>query len=636
MDVELLEIHQHMGRFPPFDVISDELLDEVASQVEVAYFKAGSDILTYDQEIHELCYIRSGAVEVFRRNGALYNRLGEGDIFGHFNLLRSQRVRFPARAMEDTLIYFIPQKVFRDLCDADENFADFVELDRPRLETAVEQQKKNNDLMITRVRKLLTRYPLMVEASTTVQEAARQLGDMHATAVLVLDAPGNNPRYTFRDSQERSWQVRGILTDSDFRKRVVAEGLPPETPVGEVIHDSLIAIQSDESIHEAMLCMLRNNIHHLPVMYRRTPIGIIHLSDIIRHETHSSLYLVSNIFNQSSAEGLSKLAPDVRAAFVRMVADGADSRMVGSALSTIGRSFTRRLLELAEEELGPPPVPYCFMANGSMARNEQSIVTDQDNALVLSDDFDPREHDGYFLALAKRVSDGLDACGYSYCTGDVMATNPKWRQPLSVWKGYFRDWIDDPNPERLLHSSIFFDLDSVYGENMLVEQLQDLVADKARQSPFFLAAMSRNALNRTPPLGFFRTFVMEKDGKQNNTINLKRRGTAPMVDLIRVHALACGSRAQNSFARLDDIGRTQLLAPGVSDKLRYALEFLAMARIRHQTIAIEHDRAPDNQIEPENVSDIERHNLKDAFQVLSNAQKFLKFRYPMPSRPGSR
>ncbi|TDR56036.1 CBS domain-containing protein [Halomonas ventosae] len=636
MDVELLEIRQHLGRYPPFDGLSDELLDEVAGSVEVAYFKAGSDILVLDQEVHELCYIRSGAVEVYRRGGELYNRLGEGDIFGHFSLLRNHRARFPARAMEDSLIYFIPEPAFQRLCEADDNFADFVELERPRLESTVKEQKKNSDMMITRVRKLLTRYPVMVEAGTTVQEAARQITEFGASAVLVLDAPGDTPRYTFRDSQDRHWQVQGILTDSDFRKHVVAEGRSPETPVGEVIGPRLIAIQSDESVHEAMLCMLRNNIHHLPVMHRRHPVGIVHLSDIIRYETGSSLYLVSNIFHQSSAEGLARLAPDVRDAFVRMVEEGADSRMVGSALSTIGRSFTRRLLELAEEELGPPPVGYCFMALGSMARNEQSIVTDQDNALVLADDFDPERHDAYFLALAQRVSDGLDACGYPYCKGDIMATNARWRQPLSVWKQYFREWIDQPSPERLLHSSIFFDLDAVHGENPFVEQLQDLVATRAPKSPLFLAAMARNALNRTPPLGFFRTFVMEKDGKHNNSINLKRRGTAPLTDLVRVHALACGSRAQNSFARLDDIDRTQLLAQGVSQKLRYALEFLSMSRIRHHVIDIEHERSPDNNIEPENVSDTERHNLKDAFQVLSNAQKFLKFRYPMPSRSRSR
>ncbi|MCC5882549.1 MAG: cyclic nucleotide-binding/CBS domain-containing protein [Halomonas sp.] len=634
MDAELLEIRQHMGRFPPFETLSDQLLDEVAGQVEVGYFQAGSGILQYDQELHELCYIRSGAVEVRRRTGDLYNRLGEGDIFGHFSLLRNNRVHFPARALEDTLIYFLPEAVFLRLCEADEHFADFVELERPRLETAVAHNKKANDMMITRVRKLLTRYPVMVEASATVQETARQISAAQASAALILDEPNDDPRYTFTDTEDRPWQLRGILTDSDFRTRIVAEGLSPDTPVGELAGEKLITIQSDESVHEAMLCMLRNNIHHLPVLYRRRPMGIVHLSDIIRYETHSSLYLVSNIFHQSSVEGLARLAPDVRIACVRMVEEGANSQMVGTALSTIGRSFVRRLLELAEASLGPPPVAYCFMVNGSIARNEQTIVTDQDNALILADDFDPAQHDDYFASLATFVCDGLAACGYTYCKGDVMANNPRWRQPLQVWKRYFSEWIDSPTPERLLHSSIFFDLDSAYGEEAYIEELQDLIADKAPRSPRFLAAVARNALNRTPPLGFFRTFVMEKDGKQNNTINLKRRGTAPLVDLIRVHALACGSRAQNSFERLDDIATTQLLAPGVDAKLRHAMELLSMVRIRHQVIDLDHDREPDNNIEPENVADSERHHLKDAFQVLSRAQKFLKYRYPVPAHSG--
>ncbi|HER35763.1 MAG TPA: cyclic nucleotide-binding protein, partial [Halothiobacillaceae bacterium] len=269
---------------------------------------------------------------------------------------------------------------------------------------------------------------------------------------------------------------------------------------------------------------------------------------------------------------------------------------------------------------------------GSMARNDQTISTDQDNALILDDTFDPERHDAWFKALASRVSDGLDACGYPYCDGGIMATNDKWRQPLSVWRGYFEEWISEPDPERLLHSSIFFDLDPVHGEERFVEQLQDLVAERASRSPRFLAAMARNALNRTPPLGFFRTFVMEEDGKHNNSINIKRRGTAPLVDVIRVHALAVGSRSQNSFDRLDDITRADTLPAGQADKLRYALEFLSMVRIRHQAHDLKHHHSPDNNIEPENVSDAERHNLKDAFQVLSNAQKFLRFRYPTPGR----
>ena len=153
------------------------------------------------------------------------------------------------------------------------------------------------------------------------------------------------------------------------------------------------------------------------------------------------------------------------------------------------------------------------------------------------------------------------------------------------------------------------------------------MADKASNSQRFLAMMARNALNRTPPLGFFRSFVMEEDGKQNDTFNLKRRGTAPMSDLIRIHSLACGSKAQNTFNRLAAIGETDLILEDGVGNLRDAFEFIAIVRIRHQALAIEAGRQPDNNVRPEDLSPFERSHLKEAFQVLSQAQKFLKFRY---------
>lgn len=631
MQPEVMEIRQHLSRFAPFDVLSDELLDTVAENIDAAYFKAGSDILTRDAPVTELYYIRSGAVDIFRRSGALHNRLEEGDIFGHFSLLRNHRAHFPAKAIEDTLVYLIPEALFERLCAEDEQFADFVELDQPRLKSVVEKHADDARMMTTRVRKLITRPAVLVDATLSVQEAARQITDAHASAALVLAAPDDNPRYNVLAENGEPRRLLGIVTDSDFRRSVVAEGRGCDTPIGAILAEHAFTVQSDEILQDAMLAMLRNNVKHMPVLHRRRPIGILHISDIIRHQTHTGLYLADRIFSQPNAEALAKLLPDVRESFVRLVEEGASAEMIGAALSTIGRGFTRRLLELAEAELGPPPVPYAFMALGSMARNEQTIVTDQDNALVLDDDFDPAQHDEYFLEMARRVSDGLAACGYTYCTGGIMATNPRWRQPLATWKTYFRDWLDNPTPERLLHSSIFFDLDAVCGEEIFVTQLKELIATEAPRRPLFLAAMARNASNRTPPLGFFRNFVMEKDGKKNNTINVKRRGTAPMVDLIRVHALAAGSTAQNSYDRLNHISQTDLLPSGVSERIRYALEFISMVRIRHQAIALQRDQPPGNSVQPENISSAERHNLKDAFQLLSDAQKFLQFRYPIPA-----
>lgn len=619
MEVEHIEIREHIRRFAPFDHLPEEWLDKIASQVEVAYFKAGTTILEFGQEIHDLHFIRSGAVEIYRRSGEFYNRLAEGEIFGQLSLLLNRRVRFPAKALEDTLIYFISEDVFQELWESDVTFADYVEIeDQSRLRSALTQHQESNELMTSRVRKLIQREPVSVSRIATLQQAAVTMTEEGVSSLIITDTS---------ITEKGEGAMLGLITDRDLRTRVLAPGLPLDTPVGNIMSRGVITVSADDFVFEAMLIMLRHNVHHLPVLHNRRPIGMLGLSDIIKHESQSSLFLARNIFHQQSVAELSELLPDVRAAFVRMVNEDANSHMIGSAIAGIGRAFTQRLLELAEAELGPPPVPYCFLALGSMARDEQFIITDQDNALVLDDAFNPARHDDYFLKLATYVSDGLAACGYEYCKGGIMATNPHWRQPLRVFKQYFTDWIEKPDPRALLNSSIFFDLDGIHGEREFAETLKELIARKASRSHMFLAYMARNALNRTPPLGFFRTFVMEKDGKHNNSINLKRRGTAPLSDVIRVHALASGSTAQNSFNRLRAIAESRLLGHTNGDDLRDALEFMAIVRARHQALDIEAGREPDNNVEPENLTPFERRNLKDAFEILSNAQKFLKLRY---------
>ncbi|WP_100639006.1 DUF294 nucleotidyltransferase-like domain-containing protein [Marinobacter salexigens] len=620
MQAELIDIRNHLIQHAPFDEMPEELVNELTTNIEISYVRAGTQITETGQISTRMYYVRSGAVEIFRRSGELYNRISEGEIFGQFGLLMRGQVRFPARALEDSLLYCVPKEIFHHLFENDENFADFVEIeDRSRLRSAVSRREKSNALMTSRVNRLISRETVSAPTTVRLQEAARIMTDQGVSALLLMDEECGATC-----DRER---LVGIITDRDLRTRAVTEALPSETPISEIMTTGLITIRASSYVFEAMLTMLHNNVHHLPVIDGDEVRGVIALADIVRYESQSSLYLVSNIFHQQDVKALKKISRDVRDSFVRMVNEDANSHMIGSAMAGIGRSFTQRLLELGEEKLGPPPVPYCFMALGSMARDEQLVVTDQDNAMILSDSFVPEEHDAYFLELAKFVSDGLAECGYTYCTGDIMATNPKWRQPLKVWRSYFTDWIENPKAEALLNSNIFFDLDGIYGRTEFAEELKALISEKASNSQLFLSLMARNALNRTPPLGFFRTFVLEEDGKHQKTFNLKRRGTAPLSDLIRIHALACGSRAQNSFERLKGIGKTKLIMEDDLSNLRDALEFISIVRIRHQALTLEAGGEPDNNVRPEDLSPFERSHLKDAFQVVSNAQKFLRFRY---------
>ncbi|CAM2837336.1 DUF294 nucleotidyltransferase-like domain-containing protein [Vibrio rarus] len=619
MEVELLEIKQFLAQYPPFTELPEEVLNHIALATEISYIRKGEMIVSLGEAISDFYIVRSGVVEISKRNGSLYNRLDEGEVFGQMALLSNGKVLFPATAIEDCLLYCIPVDTFQDLYDNYDSFADFVALeDSARLRSAMANNDEN-DLTTAKVTSLINHPASTISEGSSIRDAAILMDEENTSCLLVVD--DEDPLTANAD------RLRGILTDRDLCTRVVAQGVSPDETVRSVMTKDVISLDSNAYVYEAMLTMQRFNVHHLPIVKKKKPVGIIEASDIVRYESQNSLLLVSSIFQQNNIDDLAVLSEQVSDSFVRLVNEDANSHMVGSAMAIIGKSFKQRIIELAEEELGPSPVPYCFLALGSMARDEQLIVTDQDNAIILSNSFDHDKHDDYFAQLAQKVSDGLDKCGYPYCTGDIMATNPIWRMTQTEWEECFADWIDNPNAKALLNASIFFDLVGVHGQLKWAENLNSFITERAKNNSKFLYCLARNALNRTPPLGFFKSFVMEKDGKHKNFINLKRRGTAPLADLIRVHALAVGSTQQNSFERLDDILDADILPRGRAQDLKDALEFISLVRIRHQAIDINEQRDPDNNIEPENLSDFERRNLKDAFQILSNAQNFLKFRY---------
>ncbi|MFQ3201486.1 MAG: CBS domain-containing protein [Zhongshania sp.] len=622
MQADQSEVLDFFRRHPPFSNLPDKVLGDVANNIEVAYYRAKSDILPLGQDNHQWYVIRSGAVEVFRRDGKLYNRLKAGEFFGEQSLMLNRPVRFPVTALEDTLVYLISKETFNYLFDNFEHFADFVEVeDQTRLRQSMVKWEDDNTLLTAKVATLITALPVTVFSSTTVHQAAIRMTEENLSSLLIIRSE--------QDQIEHEDPVIGIITDLDIREHMVAQGLSSDIPVADIMTSELIYVQSHQFVFEAMMLMLKHNVQHLPVLKKKVPIGLISHLDILRYESQNSLFVVKSIYSAQSVDELAVLTQGVQGCFTRMVHQDANSQMIGSAMAVVGRSFKQRLCELGEMHLGPPPVPYCFLALGSMARGEQLIVTDQDNALILDNNFDPKLHDEYFRGLAAFVSDGLARCGYSYCTGNIMASNIQWRQPLAVWQQYFSQWIEQPSAESLLHSAIFFDLEGVWGQTHWAEQLNGFIRQKAQKNPRFLACMARNALLRTPPLGFFKDFVMETDGRQTNSINMKRRGTAPIADLVRLHALAVGSSARNTFDRLEDIIEAGILPPGRGLDLRDALEFIAMVRIRDQALDVELKREPDNNIEPENLSDFERKNLKEAFQILSSAQRFMKFRYQL-------
>ncbi len=618
MEIELVEIRDFLALRPPFDCLPEERLNLLPKSLEIRYLRRDSAFPPNpsDTANNYLYIIRSGAVDLLDDDNRLIEKLDEGDIYTTSCQLVDLGQATRGVAIEDTLIYLLPCQVLQELRAAEPEFnLHFSESMRERLKQAVNkiQETMNpNDLTLLtqEVSNILNKAPVLVSANSSIKEAAQVMTERNVSSIMLT-----------RDNE-----LVGMITDSDLRRRCIASDVSSTGPASSIMSSDLQTVEKDTLLQQALMTMTRLHVHHLPVMDGDKVIGMLTASDLARQQTTNSAFIATDIRKSADLEDLvnaSKRVPELQ---LQLANSGVTALHIGESISSITDSITIRLLEMAEQELGPPPVPYTWLCGGSQARREQSSHSDQDNALLISDEM-RGEHKAYFTTLADRVCDGLNACGFIYCPGEAMASNPSWRQPLKYWRHYFEDWIESPEPKSLMLSSIFFDLRPVHGEKSLFKELQRYFLDKTRNNGIFTAYMAANALQFRPPLGFFRTFVLIHGGEHNDTFDIKHLGIVPITDIARVLALSKGLPQTNTTERLRAAATTNALSTEMGANLEDALEFIASLRIRHQAEQIRLGIKADNYLPPQDLSELERRHLKDAFRVIQDMQNTLENRY---------
>lgn len=356
--------------------------------------------------------------------------------------------------------------------------------------------------------------------------------------------------------------------------------------------------------------------------------GMPTASDLMRQQSTSPVYLARNIHRQNTLEGLVGIGQQVKALQNHLSAANTSAYNTGHIITAITDALTCRLIALAEAELGPPPVPYVWVAAGSQGRCEQTAKSDQDNCMVLSDAFMPALHGDYFKTLARRVCDGLAACGYVHCPGEMMAMTDTWRQPLSIWRHYFQRWTENPEPKALMLITVFFDLRAVHGEFELLEALRRDVLAHTPQKSLFLAHVVNNAQRQRPPLNLFGQIASTHSGAHAGTVDLKNHAITPIVDLARICALEAGLLEVNTCDRIEKASKLGELSEPSSRDLRDAFEFVSRLRIAHQTFCMQRGLEPDNHLHLQELSNFERHHLRDAFSVIQSLQDVWAQRYP--------
>jgi CBS domain-containing protein len=417
--------------------------------------------------------------------------------------------------------------------------------------------------------------------------------------------------------------VEGIVTYTDLVRRCIAAGIPYDTPAAQIMTRSPRNIDDTASVLEAGIEMAQSQLRHLLLRSAEgTVVGMVSERDIFRAQQHGIAHVFKPIDEAASVADLAQVALTVREFSERAFRHGTEISQFMRMVSSMNDRITRRLLEIVAKtrELA---VPYCWLAFGSEAREEQGFVTDQDNGIVFAVPAGAATDDarGRLLAFAREVNDGLDACGFARCRGDIMAGNPEWCLSLDEWKAKFAAWIRATTPQALLNATIFFDLRPLHGECRLADVLLDHLLAHARGNTIFLHHMAVNALDVAPPIGRIIRFTT-----RGGTIDLKTEGSRLFVDVARIYALAHGVRSANTAERLRVVGQRMKRSLSAIEGDIAAFRFIQAARLRRQLDSLR-EGGDANQINPYGLDEMQQRILRESFRQAGSLQERLKLDY---------
>jgi len=617
---DVIEFLRHV---PPFEFLEDADLRKVAENLTIEFYPKDSVILKQDAPANDaLRIIKKGGVTISVRTDqgedVTLDHRGEGDTFGLISLMGQDRQKTTIVAIEDTLCFLLGREKILSLIETNPSFTEyFLQTHFSKYVDRVYREMHSKSLFYgssdhllftTPVGDIATKAVITVLDGVTIREAAQEMSRNHISSLIVAD---------------RNGLPVGIVTDRDLREKVVARGRSVSDPVRDVMTLPLIRVDVKDYCFEAVLKMIKHNIHHILVIKEGRLKGVLSNHDLMMLQGSSPLSFAKDLESQESIEGLVPVSVKINRVVGLLLKEGARASNITKIIAELNDRLVRKVLEFAERKFGKPPVPYCWLSFGSEGRKEQTFKTDQDNAIVYADPATPVQEEAaqkYFAAFTSFVRDGLVKCGFPLCPADFMASNPKWCQPLSVWKKHFTGWVHHPTPEAILRSLIFFDFRPLYGDESLGVELREFLMKNLKGQNIFLAHMAAATTKNRPPLGFFRTFIVEKGGEHKDELNLKFRGIGPLVDIVRLLALESGISETSTLERIEAMKGKHPTIDSMGSELVQAFEFITLLRIHHQVGQIERGEAPDNFINPSSLSNLEKRILKESFQVISTVQ----------------
>jgi CBS domain-containing protein len=615
---------------PPFQLLDEPTLETLADTISLEFYPKGFPILTQGGPASDsLQIVRTGGAKVSMRSGdteeIVVDYRSEGDAIGFLSLYSGDRSRTDVTAIEDTTCYLLPRGPFLELLEAHPEVREYFHrtflskyMDKAFTDMRSRSQLYGGGeklLFTTAVGDLITHTVITAPRDISIRAAAALMSHHGISSIVLTEGEGIPV---------------GIVTDRDLRDKVAARGRDTAEPVANIMSTSLIKADAADYCFEALLTMIRHNIHHLLIVDDGRLRGIVTNHDLLILQGTSPISVVREIDAQTNLDGLVLAAAKVDAIVGLLIKDGAKAGNITRIITEINDRLVRKVIDFALRQLGPAPLPWCWLSFGSEGRREQTFRTDQDNALVWADPATPAEEEAaraWFASFAGFMKEALIRCGFAACPAGYMADSPRWNQPLSAWCELFTRWILNPGPEALLNATIFFDFRGLAGTLALADQLRAHLNRTTRNQNIFFARLARTVTMHRPPLGLFGAFSVDREGEHKDKLNLKINALGPIVDIARLCALEAGIPETGTLERLAALRPSHPLLSHYGEELSHAFEFLSLMRIQHQFQQIQAGGPGNNFLDPRSLTTFEKKSLKDSFRLISRVQDLIIEQY---------
>lgn len=617
---------------PPFQGLPDSLQLSIVDIFNE--YRFSKDTLVYRQNITDMDgvdLIFEGEYETFFLDDLDNKRLTEIHhrpyCFGGISvLLNRTKALKSVIAKKGTVIYRLPRKNFIELCNANEEFFHFFtnSFGRRMLDeefshfvkspASFEESYFAADQLYSRKIEHITYKDIVASApETPIYEVAKTMANQKVSCLFI--------------KEDNS--IIGYVTDMTLRDNVVARQIPVDHPIVEVMDNPIVSISDQSYLYEAVLKMFRTKSRYLLVEKEGNYVGFLSRNRLLSEQGQSPLVFIQSVKLAETLDELREKWNNVPEIIHQLLGRGVNAEIANQVITTVADSIALKVIEKVIGEIGEPPAKFVFMVTGSEGRKEQTLMTDQDNAIIYEDKANEQRElvRDYFLRFATQVSDHLNTIGFSYCTGGYMASNPEWTHSLSHWKNNYKKWIEESIPENAIKFSTFFDCRRLYGDQEIIDQLKEFLnIELQRPNDRFFAFIAKNALQYEPPLTFFKAIKTQTIGS-SEVFNIKKAMT-PIVDLVRVYALKNRIYEENTGGRLRQLLDLGVFTQEQYEELHQSYYYLMSIRLKNQANQIRIAKlSPNNYVPMDSLTNIEKATIKEIFKTINNFQLGIKVKF---------